>query len=141
MGLGANVNRMSFQLPDPISCFADFVTIFSIWIVYFQTRQAWKELKKARAPLSVGHGCLEFGHFDYECAINLVPLTEATAIPRVGDTIFLPGETRGEKNLGRGLYKVEDVIFRYREAPDEVDQPCPALPSRIVVRVRSLNSE
>ena len=132
---------MTFQWPDPISLVADIIAIVGIPTLAVSTTKLYKDAKKAREPQSVGHGCLEFGHCDYECGINLVPLTEATAIPRVGDTVFLPGETGGNENLGRGLYKVEDITFRYREAPEEVDHPCPALPSRIVVQVRSLNSE
>jgi hypothetical protein len=132
---------MTFLWPDPISLVADIIAIVGIPTLAVSTTKLYKDAKKAREPQSVSHGCLEFSYVDQKCGINLVPLTEVTAIPRAGDRVFLPGETRNGKNLGGGLYEVEDVAFSYLEAPDEVDQPCPALPSKIMVRVRSLNSE
>jgi hypothetical protein len=132
---------MPFTWPDPIGFVADIIAILGIPTLVFSTAKLYKDTKKAREPQSVSHGCLEFSYADRKIAINLVPLTEVTAIPRAGDRVFLPGETRGGKNLGGGLYEVEDVAFSYLEAPDEVDQPCPALPSKIMVRVRSLNGE
>ncbi len=132
---------MSFQWPDPISFVADVIAIVGIPALFVSTAKLYKDAKKARKPQSVSHGCLEFSYVDRKIGINLVPLTEVTAIPREGDRVFLPGETRDRKNYGGGIYEVEDVAFSYLEAPDEVDQPCPALPSKIMVRVRSLDSE
>ena len=132
---------MTFQLPDPISLVADIIAIVGIPTLAVSTTKLYKGAKKARQPQRVSHGCLEFSYVDQRCGINLVPLTEVTAIPRAGDRVFLPGETRSGENLGGGLYEVEDVAFSYLEAPDEVDQPCPALPSKIMVRVRSLSNE
>ncbi len=132
---------MTFQWPDPISFVADIIAIVGIPTLFVATKNLYRDVKKEREPQSVSHGCLEFSYADRKIGINLVPLTEVTAIPRAGDRVFLPGETRNGKNLGGGLYEVEDVAFSYLEAPDEVDQPCPALPSKIMVRVRSLSSE
>jgi hypothetical protein len=128
---------MIFTWPDPIGLVADVVTIFGIPAVYVSTRQFYREAKKAREPQSVSQGCLEFNDTDQDVGINLVPLKDVTAIPRAGDRVYLPGETRGSENRGGGLYEVLDVRFSYVQAP-EVDQPCPALPSKIMVQVRDL---
>lgn len=132
---------MGFAWPDPISFIADIVTLVGVPTLAYSTRSLYKQAKKSREPQSVSHGCLEFAYADMKCGINLVPLEAVTAIPRVGDRVLLPGETRDFKNLGGGYYEVVSVEFIYLEAPDEVDQPCPALPSKIVVKVRSLNGE
>jgi hypothetical protein len=129
---------MSFSWPDPISFFADVITLVGIPTLAYSTWSLYKQAKKAREPQTVSHGCLEFAYADIKCGINLVPLETVTAIPRIGDHVYLPGETRNFKNLGGGYYEVISVDFTYLEAPDEVDQPCPALPSKIIVKVRSL---
>lgn len=131
---------MSFPLPDPISLIADIIAIVGIPTLAVSTRNLYRDAKKAREPQSVSHGCLEFGHADgHRTGINLVPLTEVTAIPRPGDTVLLPGEYVDHKNYGGGIYKVESVFFSYLPAdPKEVDQPCPALPSKISVNVRKV---
>jgi hypothetical protein len=131
---------MSFQWPDLINGVADVVTISSIWIVYFQTRQAWKELKKARETQSVGHECLGFVDSNRGVGINLIPLATTPAIPRPGDIVSLPGEFFGNENPSAGTYEVESVHFIYSPAPMEVDQPGPALLSRINVNVREMTS-
>jgi len=130
---------MIFTWPDPIGLVADIVTIFGIPAVYVSTRQFYQEAKKAREPQGVSHGCLEFNDVDQDVGINLVPLKAVTAIPRAGDRVYLPGETRGSENRGGGFYEVLDVKFSYVQAP-EVDQPCPALPSKIMVQVRDLRN-
>lgn len=129
---------MSFSWPDPISFIADVVTLVCIPTISVSTWKLYKQAKKAREPQSVGHECLQFHDEDKEVGINLVPLETVTAIPRVGDRVFLPGETHDFKNLGGGLYEVLSVDFHYLEAPGEVDEPSPALPSGIVVNVRTL---
>jgi hypothetical protein len=129
---------MCFTWPDPISFIADVVTLVGIPTLCVSTWNLYKQAKKAREPQSVSHGCLEFADEDERVGINLVPLEEVTAIPRAGDRVLLPGETHDRKNYGGGLYEVLSVEFTYLEAPDEVNQPCPALPSKIIVHVRSL---
>ena len=128
---------MSFQWPDPISFVADIIAIVGIPALVVSTAKLYHDAKKAREPQSVSHGCLEFNDVDREVAINLVPLREVTAIPRAGDVVLLPGETVNDKNYGGGDYRVQSVEFSYLPAADEVDQPCPALPSKIIVNVRS----
>lgn len=132
---------MSFTWPDPISFVADIIAIVGIPTLFVATKNIYRDVKKAREPQSVSHGCLEFSYADRKIGINLIPLKEVTAIPRAGDRVFLPGETHNGKNLSGGIYEVQDVAFSYLEAPDEVDQPCPALPSKIMVRVRSLKGD
>jgi hypothetical protein len=132
---------MGFAWPDPISLVADIVALVGIPTLSYSTWTLYKQTKKAREPQSVSHGCLEFANADKDCGINLVPLEAVTAIPRAGDRVLLPGETHDFKNFGGGLYEVLSVEFTYLEAPDEVDQPCPALPSKIIVNVRSLSRE
>jgi hypothetical protein len=90
--------RNSMTFPDPISFAADFVTILGIPLLAFSTYKTWREIKEERAEQNklkkVSQDCLEFYNRDERVGINLVPLTTVVAIPRVGDTLFLPGETR-----------------------------------------------
>jgi hypothetical protein len=139
---GANVICMNFQWPDPISCIADLVTLVGIPTLAYSTRKLYRDAKKARVPQSVSHECLEFYDVDDKVGVNLVPLTEITAIPRPGDTVLLPGETHGFENWGGGSYKVQSVVFIYIEDYDgEVDQPCAALTSKISVSVQKIKDE
>jgi hypothetical protein len=128
---------MSFTWPDPISFVADIVAIIGIPTLAVSTINLYREAKKAREPQTVSYGCLEFDDVDERCGINLVPLEMVTAIPRVGDQVFLPGETHDSKAYGLGYYEVLKVEFGYSEAP-EIDQPCPARPAKIVVQARKL---
>ena len=133
---------MNFQWPDPISFVADIVAIVGIPVLIYSTKSLYKDLKKTREPQSVSHGCLEFARADNKNGINLVPLSEVTAIPRVGDVVLLPGEYDDLKNYGGGVYKVESVVFSYLPAdPKEVGQPCPALESKITINVQNLQDE
>lgn len=130
---------MTFPWPDPIGFIADVVTIVGIPTLAIATRNLYRDAKKARQPQAVSHGCLEFADMDRRVGINLVPLKEVTAIPRKGDRILLPGETRQMENRGGGVYEVLSVEFSYLEDYyGEVDQPCGALPSKIIVNVRKL---
>jgi len=128
---------MLFQLPDPISLVADAVTFVGIPALACSTYQLWQGLRRERAERkafrSVSQGCLEFS--DEKVGINLVPLETVAALPRPGDIVFLPGETRAGENRGEGVYEVEKVSFTFLEAP-EIDQPCPAVPSKVVAHVR-----
>jgi hypothetical protein len=128
---------MSFTWPDPISFIADIIAIVGIPTLAVSTLSLYREAKKAREPQTVSFGCLEFYNEDGECGVNLVPLDKITAIPRVGDQVYLPGETHESKVYGQGYYEVLKVVFGYSEAP-EIDQPCPAVPAKIVVHVREL---
>jgi hypothetical protein len=133
---------MNFAWPDPISFVADVIAIVGIPTLYVSTKMLYRDVKKAREPQSVSHGCLEFYDVDYRVGVNLVPLTDVTAIPRAGDVVFLPGETRGHENRGAGNYRVMGVEFTYLEDYyGEVDQPCPALPSKIIARVHNVKNE
>jgi hypothetical protein len=130
---------MTFQWPDPISLVADVVTFVGIPVLAYSTYQLVKQVEKERQPQSVSHGCLEFADADRRLGINLVPLKEITAIPRAGDVVLLPGETRGMENRGAGLYRILNVEFTYLEDYDgEVDQPCGALPAKIIANVRKI---
>ena len=135
---------MAFQWPDPISLVADAVTIVGLPTLVWSTWRLWNDFRKEKAEAEarraederrqiVSVGCLQFS--ENEVGINLIPLEMVTAIPRVGDIVFLPGETRDGKNLGGGVYDVESLHFSFLEAP-EIDQPCPATPSKIIVNVR-----
>lgn len=130
---------MSFAWPDPISFVADLIAIVGIPTLYVSTKTLYKDVKGAREPQAVSHGCLEFADADRRVGINLVPLKEVTAIPRAGDLVLLPGETRGMENRGAGLYRVLSVEFTYLEDyQGEVDQPCGALPAKIIANVRKI---
>lgn len=131
---------MPFSWPDPISFIADIVTVIGIPALAVSTIKLYREAKKARAPQTVSYGCLEFYDEEEKCGVNLVPLEKITAIPRGGDHVFLPGETHDSKHYGSGYYEVIRVVFGYSEAP-EIDQPCPAVPAKIVAHVRELRKD
>lgn len=131
---------MPFTWPDPIGFFADIVSIFGIPVLIVSTINLYREAKKARTPQIVSYGCLDFNDVEEKCGVNLVPLERVTAIPRIGDQVYLPGETHDFKPYGRGYYEVLKVVFGYSEAP-EINQPCPALPAKIVVHVRKIRKQ
>lgn len=131
---------MSFTWPDPISFIADVIAILGIPTLVVSTIALYREAKKAREPQTVSFGCLEFYDVEMRCGVNLVPLEKITTIPRVGDRVYLPGETHDSKVYGRGYYEVLRVEFCYTEAP-EVDQPCPALPAKTIVHVQEARRE
>lgn len=124
---------MLFAWPDPISLVADIVTIIGIPVLAVTTGKLYQEYSKSREIKNVSQDCLEFN--EKGTGINLVPLDRVAAFPRAGDIVFLPGETHEGKNYGGGEYEVERVAFTFNEAP-EIDQPCPAVPSKVVASVR-----
>lgn len=124
---------MLFAWPDPISLVADIVTIIGIPVLAVTTGKLYQEYSKSREIKNVSQDCLEFN--EKGTGINLVPLDRVAAFPRPGDIVFLPGETHEGKNYGGGEYEVERVAFTFNEAP-EIDQPCPAVPSKVVDSVR-----
>ena len=139
---------MSFQSPDPISLIADAVTIVGLPTLAWSTWKLWADFQtETRAAVQhraeeqrrqlVSVGCLQFS--DEMGGINLVPLEKVAAFPRPGDFVRLPGETRGGENWGGGEYEVKGVSFTFLEAP-EIDQPCPAVPSKVIVDVRRRES-
>lgn len=123
-----------------ISFVADVIAIVGIPALAVSTAKLYKDAKKAREPQSVGHECLGFFDLDLEVGINLVPLASTPAIPRPGDIVSLPGEFHGNENPGAGTYKVESVHFIFCPAPREVDEPTPALFSRITINVRQITA-
>src|SRR5690348_11854371 len=85
----------------------------------------------------VSEDCLEFYDRQVNVAVNLISLGTTWVLPRPGDFVFLPEETRDGVDLGAAEYEVEKVSSNFREAP-EVDQPCPAVPAKVVVYVRRI---
>ena len=128
---------MFFKWPDPISLLADLVTIVGIPFLWHTTRRMYRDYLKSRGVKIVSQDCVEFT--ERKVGINLVPLDKIAAFPRPGDTVYLPGETHEGKNYGRGEYEVERIAFTFDEAP-EIDQPCPAIPSKVVAYVRKLRT-
>jgi len=129
---------MLFPWPDPIvGRVADVVTILGVPVLTAGTWQIVREFRKERASRrkieSVSHGCLEFS--DEQGGINLVPLETVAAFPGPGDIVLPPGETLGGENRGKGFYEVESMSFIFMEAP-EIDEPSPAVPSKVIVHVR-----
>ena len=123
-------------LRDFLGILADFVTIIGIPALVLTTWRFYQEYQKSRQIGIVSQYCLEFA--DQKVGINLVPLERVAAFPRPGDTVVLPGENHQGKNYGRGTYEVERVVFTFHEAP-EIDQPSPAVPSKVIAYVRRLN--
>jgi len=124
---------MTLTWPDPLSLIADVVTIVGIPILVVTSYRLYREYAKSREVKNVSQDCLEFN--EKGTGINLVPLQRIVAFPRPGDIVFLPGETHEGKNYGGGEYEVEKVAFAFHEAP-EIEQPCPAVPSKVVAYVR-----
>jgi hypothetical protein len=134
---GATILPMSFTWPDPIGFVADVVTIVGVPIIWFTFRGWFKDWKYDREHNVVSMGCIEFNDVVQRCAINLVPIKSVNAVPRIGDEVYLPGETNDREHFGNGRYKVVNVVICYEEAP-EIDEPCPARPAKIIVDVRKI---
>jgi hypothetical protein len=137
---------MKFMWPDPISIVADAVTIVGLPTLAWSTFRLWSDFRKEKAEAVlrraeeerreiVSVGCLQFVDEDEGVGINVIPFERVAAFPRPGDVVFLPGETREGKNYGGGVYEVERVSASFLEAP-EIDQPCPAVSSKVIAHVR-----
>jgi hypothetical protein len=131
---------------DWLSVVADGVTFLGVPILVMSALRLRHDLKKDRAEEAqsridathreiVSQGCLDFHDTRRKVGINLVPFEKLGALPRSGDFVMLPGETRDGKTYGAGEYEVERVRFSFQEAPEIADQPCPAVPSKIIVDV------
>jgi hypothetical protein len=141
---------MTFQWPDPISLVADAITFVGFPTLVVSTLKLYREVKKqreearkereeARRARGVSEDCVSFRDVDQKCAINLVPFKQIAVIPRVGDNVYLPGETDGEQNYGGGKYAVVGVDFHYRE-DSEAHPFIPASASAIEIHVRKIAS-
>lgn len=128
--------RMKSDILDILGHAADIVGLIGIPTLVVATYTLYRDFRESRKPKIVSDQCLEFYDESLRCGINLVPLHTVTAVPRAGDTVYLPGEDGPDnKNYGGGVYQVTSIDFSYHPAP-EVDQPCPAIPAKIVVRVK-----
>jgi hypothetical protein len=137
---------MAFTWPDPISFAAAVITFVGMPTLAWSTRKLWQDRKKDLAEEAerrveakhreiVSQGCVDFEDTRRGVGINLVPFEKLAAVPRLGDFVMLPGETHNGQTLGAGEYEVERVSFSFQEAPEIADQPCPAVPSKIIVYV------
>jgi hypothetical protein len=131
---------MCFSWPDPISFVADLVTLVGVPVLGFSTWSIYRQLKEARKLRGVGEDCLNFYDVDTKCVVNLIPIKSAAAIPRVGERVYLPGETDKVKNYGGGMYEVVGVDHYYREDHKD-NRPCPATPLAIQIKVRKVASD
>jgi len=127
--------RMNFTWPDPISLIADIVTFCCVPTLTIATIALWKQVKEAREIKIVSSKCVEFYDVDARIAVNLVPFENITTLPRVGDEVYLPGETYDNEHHVNGLYKVLKIMFIYDEAPKS-DQPCAAVPAKICIDIQ-----
>jgi hypothetical protein len=137
---------IAFTWPDPISLAADAITIVGLPLLVLGALKLFRDLRKDRAEEEqrkieashreiVSQGCVEFYDTRHGVGVNLIPFEKIVAVPRPGDFVMLPGETHDGQTLGAGEYEVESVSFSFQEAPEIGDQPCPAVPSKIVVYV------
>ena len=128
---------MSFAWPDPISFVADVVTLIGVPVLAYSTWGLYQQFEKERQPRGVSENCVIFYDINGKCAINLVPFKQLAVIPRVGDHVYLPGETDKEGNYGGGKYEVVGVDFHYRE-DSEAHPFIPATTSAIEIMVRKI---
>ena len=136
-----NHDRLPIMVLRWLNLIADIVTIIGVPVLVVSVCKLYREHQKERAERGtirgVSEDCLEFYDRQEKVAINLIPLETIRILPRVGDFVFLPGETRDGVNVSAAEYEVEKVSFNFREAP-EVDQPCPAAPAKVIVYVRRI---
>lgn len=130
---------MTFQWPDPISFVADVVTFIGIPVLFYSTNGLYREFKELRKVKGVTEDCVTFLDVDRKCAVNAVPLKKTGTIPRVGEYVYLPGESDGDRSYGDGKYQVLEINFHYRE--DREAHPfIPASASAIEIHVRKIVS-
>lgn len=130
---------MNFPWPDPISFVADVVTFVGIPVLLYSTRGLYREFKEFRRVKGVSEDCVTFLDVESKCAINSVPFKKTGEIPRVGDSVYLPGLRDGDRSCGDGKYKVVEINFHYCE--DREAHPfIPASPSKIEIHVRKIAS-
>jgi hypothetical protein len=142
--------------PDPISLVANVFTLLGVPTLTWSTWRLWRDFEKEkraetqrRAEKAQRKFETEFHVNWYREAIefyephqshgpiNVVPFEKAGALPRPGDTVYLPGETRTRPPEYAALeYEVEKVEFVFEETPKIIDQPCPAILSKILVAVK-----
>jgi hypothetical protein len=128
---------MPFTWPDPISFVADIVTIVAIPTLGVATWNLYKQVKDSRKLRGVTEESVTFYDVAKKTGINVVPFKNVMTVPRVGDHLYLPGETDQHRRYGTGWYEVVSVDFYYRES-QELDYPVPATPLVIQVNVRQL---
>jgi hypothetical protein len=142
------VGCMWLPWPDPIiGRIADVVTIVGLPTLGWSTLRLWFDFREERTEAverraederrrTVSVGCLDFEDTRGDVGINLVPFEKLTALPRPGDFVTLPGQGYHGTRGGAGEYEVERVSFEYFQyAPEISGQPCPAVPSKIIVYV------
>jgi hypothetical protein len=124
-----------------LNLIADIVAIIGVPVLVVSICKLYREHQRDRAEQrtikGVSEDCLEFYDRQENVAVNLIPLETIRVLPRPGDFVFLPGETRDGMNHSAAEYEVEKVTFDFREAP-EVDQPCPAIPAKVIAYVRRI---
>ncbi len=129
---------MIFTWPDQIiSRVADVLTLIGVPVLISSMWGFYQQFKKERQPRGVSENCVSFYDVNAKCAINLVPFKQLAVIPRVGDNVYLPGETDKERNYGGGKYEVVRVDFHYRE-DSEAHPFIPATTSAIEIMVRKI---
>ena len=72
-----------------------------------------------------------------DVTVNTALLADVKFLPRVGDTISLPGSTPGGE--GRGKYTVTKVTHFFKSDPEDNSQSCWAEPMKVSVDVASLH--
>jgi hypothetical protein len=124
-----------------LNLIAEIVTIIGVPVLVVSMFKLYREYQRDRAGRRTIQGvredCVEFYDRQENVVVNLIPSEMIRVLPRPGDFVFLPGETREGVNLAAAEYEVEKVSFDFREAP-EVDQPCPAAPAKVVAYVRRI---
>jgi hypothetical protein len=78
-------------------------------------------------PKSLGESCLQFYDERRREVVNLVPFEKGPFVPRVGDTVELPGQ--GPK-YGAGTYRVTKVLHSFWPT-DDTNIPEPFGPAKL----------
>ena len=126
---------MYFTWPDPISFFADLITVVGVPTLAVSTWKLYQAQREERKPKGISQECVSFYDVDRKVSINLIPFEFLVALPKTGDRIILPGETAPGASYGDGVYDVIGVQFHYVKRPD-LPRPASAATSVIEVNVR-----